>query len=82
VSLTWNASSSTDVSGYNIYRAPYTSTCGSFAKINPSLNAGTAYTDSNVTDGSSYCYAATTVDTSNNESGYSNIVSDIQIPAP
>src|SRR5580704_8665535 len=82
VSLSWNASASTDVSGYNIYRAPYTSSCGSFAKINPSLNASTAYTDSNVTDGAAYCYAATTVDTSNSESGYSNIVTDIQIPAP
>lgn len=82
VSLSWNASSSTDVSGYNIYRAPYTSTCGTFAKINPTLNPSTAYTDSAVTDGSAYCYAATTVDTSNSESGYSNIVTDLQIPAP
>jgi uncharacterized protein DUF1573/centrosomal CEP192-like protein/HYDIN/CFA65/VesB family protein/ASPM-SPD-2-Hydin domain-containing protein len=82
VALSWNASVSTDVSGYNIYRAPYTSSCGTFAKINPSLNASTVYTDSSVTDGSAYCYAATTVDSSNAESGYSNIASDVQIPAP
>jgi fibronectin type 3 domain-containing protein len=46
------------------------------------LNTGTLYTDAAVTDGTSYCYAATAVNTSNAESGYSNIVSNIQIPAP
>jgi hypothetical protein len=82
VSLMWNPSSSNDVSGYNIYRADYSSGCGAFARINPSLNATTAYTDPSVTDGSAYCYAATTVDTSNAESTYSNIVTNVQIPAP
>jgi fibronectin type 3 domain-containing protein len=80
VSLSWNASSSSNVSGYNVYRALYTSSCGAYAKINPVLNTGTLYTDSTVTDGASYCYAATAVDTSNQESGYSNIVSNVQIP--
>src|SRR5262249_39740084 len=32
VSLSWNASSSPNVSGYNIYRAVYTNPCGSFSK--------------------------------------------------
>lgn len=83
VNLSWNASSSSNVSGYNIYRAVYaTSSCGSFAKINSTLNTGTLYTDSAVTDGTSYCYATTAVNTSNEESGYSNIVSAVQIPAP
>lgn len=83
VSLSWNASSSSNISGYNIYRAVYsTSSCGSFAKVNATLNTGTLYTDSGVTDGSSYCYATTAVNTSNEESGYSNIVSAVQIPAP
>jgi hypothetical protein len=82
VNLSWNASTSANISGYNIYRAVYTTSCGSFSKINSLLNAGTLYTDSAVTSGASYCYAATAVNTSNAESGYSNIVSDIQIPAP
>jgi hypothetical protein len=82
VNLSWNASTSPNISGYNIYRAPYTNSCGSFSKINSLLNTGTLYTDSNVTDGTSYCYASTAVDTSNTESGYSNIVSNVQIPAP
>lgn len=82
VNLSWNASTSSNVSGYNIYRAVYTTSCGSFSKINSLLNTGTLYTDAAVTDGTSYCYAATAVNTSSAESGYSNIVSNIQIPAP
>ncbi len=80
VSLSWTASTSQNVSGYNIYRALYTTSCGTFRKINGALNAGTVYTDANVTNGSSYCYATTAVNTSNEESGYSNIVSNVQIP--
>jgi len=83
VNLSWNASTSSDVVGYNIYRAVYSSSsCGSYAKINSLLNTSTLYTDSNVVGGTSYCYAATAVNTSNEESGYSNILSNIQIPTP
>jgi len=82
VNLSWDASTSSDISGYNIYRAPYTSSCGAFSKINSSLNTNTLYTDSVVMDGSSYCYATTAVNTSEQESGYSNVVSGVQIPAP
>ncbi len=82
VDLSWNASTSSNISGYNIYRAVYTNACGSFSKINSALNASTLYTDSAVVDGTSYCYATTAVDSSNAESGYSNIASNVQIPAP
>ena len=82
VALSWTASTSPDIAGYNIYRALYTSSCGSFSMINSGLNASTAYTDSLVTDGTSYCYATTAVNSSNEESGYSNVVSNVQIPAP
>jgi hypothetical protein len=83
VALSWSASTSSNISGYNVYRSVYTnSTCGSFAKINPSLNASTSYTDSVVTDGTAYCYYATAMNSSNQESEPSNIVSDVQIPAP
>ena len=81
VDLSWTASTSSSVSGYNIYRAVYTTSCGSFAKINSVLNTSTSYTDSVVVNGTSYCYAATAVDSSNQESGYSNIASNVQIPA-
>ena len=82
VGLSWNASTSSNISGYNVYRATYTTACGSYGKINSLLNTTTVYTDSNVVDGTSYCYAATAVNTSNQESGYSNIVSNVKIPAP
>lgn len=82
VNLSWEASTSPNISGYNIYRAVYTSSCGSFSKINSSLNTSTLYTDTVVIDGSSYCYATTAVNSSDEESGYSNIVSNVQIPSP
>jgi hypothetical protein len=83
VTLTWSASTSSGISGYNIYRSVYTTSCGSYSKINgTTLDALTTYTDSTVTDGTNYCYATTAVNSSNQESGYSNIVSNVQIPAP
>jgi hypothetical protein len=82
VNLSWTASTSPNISGYNIYRAVYTTSCGSFSKINTALNTSTLYTDSVVVDGTSYCYATTAVNSSNEESGYSNIASNVQIPAP
>ena len=80
VSLSWDASSSPNILGYNVYRAAYSTSCGSFSRINTTLDTGTLYTDSAVVSGQSYCYASTAVNTSNEESGYSNIVSNVQIP--
>jgi hypothetical protein len=82
VHLSWNASTSADISGYNIYRAVYTNSCGTFSRISSVPITNTQYADSDVTGGTSYCYATTAVNASNEESGYSNIVSDVQIPAP
>ena len=82
VNLSWNASSSSNIFGYNVYRAVYstsTTSCGSYTKINSVLNTTTLYTDSTVVNGTSYCYGATAVNTSNQESSYLNIVSNIQI---
>jgi len=81
VNLSWNPSNSPGISGYNVYRAAYSGSCGSFNRINALVNTGTLYTDAAVANGGSYCYAATTIDSSNQESGYSNIVSNVQVPA-
>ncbi|MGA9308471.1 MAG: hypothetical protein WBW31_23955 [Candidatus Sulfotelmatobacter sp.] len=43
VNLSWTASTSSDISGYNIYRATYTDSCGSFSKINYTLNTSTLW---------------------------------------
>jgi hypothetical protein len=83
VSLSWTGSTSPSISGYNIYRAIFLSSCGGYTKINgATLVTLTTYTDSSVADGTNYCYATTAVDSSKAESGYSNIVSDVQIPPP
>jgi hypothetical protein len=67
VSIWWNPSS--DVAGYNVYRS--TSSSGSYSKINSALDANTAYTDSTVTSGNTYYYAATSVNSSGQESSLS-----------
>jgi hypothetical protein len=75
VNLSWNSSNS-PVSGYNVYRgtAP-----GVYAKINSALDPVTAYTDSTVAAGVTYYYAATSVNSGGQESGYS---SPVQVAVP
>jgi hypothetical protein len=81
VSLTWTASTTSGITSYNVYRAIYTSSvCGSYSNIGSTTASITAYTDSLVTDGTTYCYATTAVDP-DGESGYSNVV-QAAIPAP
>ncbi|MFZ0296536.1 MAG: putative Ig domain-containing protein [Candidatus Sulfotelmatobacter sp.] len=65
VDLSWKASTSRDVSGYNIYRG---ATATTMKKVNASPIASTAYTDSSVANGSTYYYATTAVDTEGRES--------------
>lgn len=67
VSLSWTASSS-PVSGYNVYRGAQP---GAYSRINPSLDTTTTYVDNTVASGSIYYYAATAVNASGQESGYS-----------
>ncbi len=71
VSLSWNAST-TQVTGYNVYRSA--SQNGKYAKINASLDPDTTYTDAAVASGSTYYYATTAVNSSGQESTYSNQV--------
>lgn len=65
VDLSWNASTSNDVSGYNVYRSPDQV---NWERMNTSLIASTIYSDSTVADGNTYYYAATAVDINGNES--------------
>jgi Abnormal spindle-like microcephaly-assoc'd, ASPM-SPD-2-Hydin len=69
VSLYWTASTST-VSGYNVYRS--TTNGSGYSRINGSLVATVSYSDSTVQNGLTYYYVTTAVDSSGNESGYSN----------
>ena len=76
VNLYWNSSS--DVAGYNVYRS--TSANGTYAKINPSLNGTTAYTDSTVVSGQTYYYEATAVSSSGMESARSTPAVQAMVP--
>jgi hypothetical protein len=79
VSLSWTASNSSGVTGYNIYRG--NTSGGPYSKINSVLNASTLYTDTTVVDGQTYYYVTTAVNSSNEESGYSNQTQAV-IPPP
>jgi hypothetical protein len=72
VALSWTASTST-VAGYNVYRG--TVSGGPYSKINSSLVTTLSYTDSTVQSGKTYYYVTTSVDSSGDESTYSNEVS-------
>ena len=65
VDLSWKASTSSDVTGYNVYRGPDGKT---WTKINASLIASTVYSDSTVANNTTYYYATTAVNTEGRES--------------
>jgi len=68
VSLTWKASTSGNVVGYNVYRG---SSSGSYGLLN-SMNSATTYTDTTVQNGQTYLYVVTAVDSAGAESPHSN----------
>jgi len=63
-----------------VYRAPFTSACGTYSKINTALVATTSYTDTTVANGKTYCYVTTAMNSSDEESDYSSVVQST-IPA-
>jgi hypothetical protein len=80
VNLSWNADSSPNIVGYNIYRSSNGAN-GNYVKINSGLDANTSYTDSSVTDGQTYYYETTAVNSSNEESARSTAIAAV-IPPP
>ena len=74
VDLSWKASTSSDVVGYNVYRSLDGAT---WKKINASLTASTLYSDSTVANSTTYYYAATAVDISGKESSKSSSIKAI-----
>jgi len=73
VVLTWTASVSTGVLGYNVYRS--TVNGGPYARLNATFLNAVTYTDSGVSSGNTYYYVVTAVGNSsysNTESIYSN----------
>jgi len=72
VALTWIASSTPTVTGYNVYRSTVSGTA--YAKINSSLVLAplVSYTDATVLNSTTYYYVTTSVDASGVESAFSN----------
>lgn len=71
VDVSWKASTTSDVTGYNLYRSP---DGVNWKKANVSLIASTMYNDATVANGSTYYYAATAVDIYGNESSKSGSI--------
>jgi len=78
VALSWNASTSSSVAGYNVYRGVKTG--GPYTQI-VSMNGDNTFTDSSVQSGQTYFYVTTAVDSAGKESAYSN-QSQAAIPTP
>jgi hypothetical protein len=79
VTLTWKGSSSSNVTGYNVYRGAASG--GPYTKINSSLLTTTTYTDATVDAGQTYYYVATAVNSQGLESADSNQAEAV-IPSP
>ena len=72
--LSWAASPSTGVTGYNVYKitgaCPASPSLSAFTKLNSTTATVLTFTDTAVTAGSVYCYAVTAFSTGG-ESGFS-----------
>jgi len=73
VLLDWNNNGEGDLAGYNVYRS--TTSGSSYAKQNSSLLTNSDYNDPNVSNGTTYYYVVTAVDTGGLESNYPSEVS-------
>jgi Abnormal spindle-like microcephaly-assoc'd, ASPM-SPD-2-Hydin/Fibronectin type III domain len=70
VSLSWTASTSSAITGYNIFRA--TVSGGPYTQLNSAQVTGTTYTDTTVESGTTYYYVATAVNAEGVQSADSN----------
>jgi fibronectin type 3 domain-containing protein len=72
VALTWNASTTLTVTGYNVYRSTVSGTA--YVKITPSPLSPVllSFTDASVANGTTYFYVTTALDATGAESSFSN----------
>jgi fibronectin type 3 domain-containing protein len=75
VTLSWVASTSSNIAGYDVYRA--TVSGGPYTQINSSVIPGLTYTDTAVQAGQTYYYVTTAVNSAGVQSSYSNQVSAV-----
>lgn len=80
VDVTWAASTSTPLQGYNVYRS--TVSGGPYTKLSPTLSPTTlVFTDTTPLSGKQYFYVVTALNTSGAESAASSEVA-VTIPVP
>jgi hypothetical protein len=79
VVLSWSASTSPNIASYKVYRS--TTSGGSYTPIGSVPAPTTTYTDNGVADGQTYYYVTTAVNSSNEESTYSDQATAV-IPPP
>jgi len=70
VTLSWFASLTSSVVGYNVYRSVVSGS--GFVRLNPSLVTVLTFTDTTVQSGTTYYYVVTAVGPTGVESGFSN----------
>lgn len=70
VSLSWAASGSANIAGYDVYRSGTSG--GPYTLLNSSLVPDTSYVDATVKAGQTYYYVTTAVNSGNDQSSYSN----------
>jgi hypothetical protein len=80
VTLDWADNAEGDLAGYDVYRAPATG--GPYTKLTTTRLTASAYTDSAVTNGTSYYYVVTATDTAGNESAASGEASATPVAPP
>ncbi len=80
VQLSWSANTEPDLAGYSVYRA--TVSGGPFTLLNGILLTGTSFSDTGLTNGTTYFYVLTATDASSNESPQSTEASATPTTAP
>ena len=80
LNLSWNANPEPDVAGYDVYRS--TTLNGTYTKINATTVVTASYSDSGLTQGTSYYYKIKAFDIYNNYSGFSDPIEEIPNSPP
>lgn len=78
IDLSWQASTETDLAGYNVYRR--TGSTGQFTRLTSKPVAGPAFSDTEITPAASYTYRVTAVDNDGNESKPSEEITETAGP--
>ncbi len=80
LNLSWQANGETDLAGYHVFRS--TTLNGTYTQITGTLVTGTGYSDTGLTEFTTYYYKIVAVDTNSNTSAYSDPASGMPNGTP